>query len=59
MLFRSVVYVWGQNWDKPFIEREKPDIVIDELLERFAIARDPEDLMKKDEQPDVQVLADY
>lgn len=57
--FNRVVYVWGQNWDKPFIEREKPDIVIDEMLERFAIARDPEELMKKDEQPDVQVLADY
>lgn len=56
--FNRVVYVWQQNWDKGFIEREKPDIVIDEMLERFLIFRDPVKLMKKDEQPEVQVFGD-
>jgi hypothetical protein len=57
--FSRVVYLWQQNWDKPFLDREKPDIVIDEMLERFVIARSPEELRKKDEQPDAQVTADF
>lgn len=56
--FNRVVYVWQQNWDKGFIEKEKPDIVIDEMLERFLIFRDPMKLMTNDEQRDVQVFGD-
>ena len=33
--FGRTVFVWQQNWDKGFIEREKPDIVILELVERL------------------------
>ena len=54
--FGRVAYVWQQNWDKPFIEREKPDIVIDEMVEHFLIFRDPDDLRKKDEQPDAHAI---
>lgn len=56
--YHRVVYVWQQNWDKGFIEKEKPDIVIDEILERFLIFRDPVKLMKKDEQPEAQIFGD-
>ncbi len=56
--FRRTVYVWQQNWDKGFIEKEKPDVVIDEMLERFLIVRDPVELKKRDEQPDMQIFAD-
>jgi hypothetical protein len=50
--------VWQQNWDKGFIEKEKPDVVIDEMLERFLIVRDPVELKKRDEQPEMQIFAD-
>ena len=56
--FQRVVYVWQQNWDKTLIEQEHPDVVIDEMLERFLITRNPDDLKKKDEQPDAEVLAE-
>jgi hypothetical protein len=56
--FGRTVYVWQQNWDKGFIERERPDVVIDEMLERFLIVRDAGELGKKDEQPEAQVFAD-
>ena len=41
--------VWQPYWDKPVIEREKPDIVIDEILQRVLIFLDPEDARKNDE----------
>ncbi len=56
--FGRAVYVWQQNWDKPFIERERPDVVIDEMLERIVIFRDPEELRKADGKPDVQAFGD-
>ena len=48
--FQRVALIWQQNWDKGLIEREKPDIVIDEMVERFLIWRDPVELKKADEQ---------
>lgn len=33
--FHEVVYIWQYEWDAAFIEREKPAVVIDEMLERF------------------------
>ncbi|MEO6785527.1 MAG: hypothetical protein ABI318_05275, partial [Chthoniobacteraceae bacterium] len=57
--FARIVYVWQQNWDKRVFDTEKPDIVIDEMLERFVTSRDASLLRKKDEQPDVQSLADW
>ena len=56
--FGRVTYIWQQNWDKRIIESEKPDFVMDEMLERFVITRDPLELMKKDEQPETQVIAE-
>ena len=33
--FNRIIYIWQYEWDAAFIEREKPDVVIDEVLERF------------------------
>ena len=33
--FHEVLYIWQYNWDAAFLEREKPTVVIDEMLERF------------------------
>lgn len=46
--FREVLYIWQYNWDSDFLEREKPDIVIDEMLERFLITEDPKKMLKND-----------
>ena len=54
--FGRTVYVWQQNWDKPFIERERPDIVIDEMLERIMVFRSPEQLRKADDAPNATVV---
>ena len=54
--FGRTVYVWQQNWDKPFIERERPDLVVDEMLERIMVFRSPEQLRKADENPDAMVV---
>lgn len=56
--FGRTVYVWQQNWDKRILETEKPDIVIDEMVERFVISRDAGDLRKMDEEPEVQIFGD-
>ena len=56
--FGRTVYVWQQNWDKPFLEREKPDIVIDEMLERILTARNPEELRKGDEDVKAHIIGD-
>lgn len=53
--YQRIVFIWQQNWDKVVIEHEKPDIVIDEILERFLIWRDPLDLKMADEQPRLHV----
>jgi alginate O-acetyltransferase complex protein AlgJ len=47
--FREVIYVWHEDWDRPLIEREKPDVVIDEMLERFFNLVDPVELAHQDE----------
>jgi alginate O-acetyltransferase complex protein AlgJ len=46
--FREVIFVWQHEWDTAFIEREKPDVVIDEVVERFFNEQDPMELMRKD-----------
>jgi alginate O-acetyltransferase complex protein AlgJ len=46
--FREVVYVWQYDWDRALIEKEKPDVVIDEMLERFFNVSDPIELARKD-----------
>jgi alginate O-acetyltransferase complex protein AlgJ len=32
--FQEVIYVWKYNWNKELLEREKPEVVIDEIVER-------------------------
>jgi alginate O-acetyltransferase complex protein AlgJ len=49
--FREVLYLWQYNWDPALIEREKPDLVIDEILERFFNQMDPAEMMRKDNLP--------
>ena len=49
--FKEVVYVRDYNWDWLLIEREKPNVVIDEILERFLNIQDPTDLVRKDQLP--------
>ena len=49
--FNEVIYVWQYNWDCPLIQREKPNIVIDEILERFFNLEDPVELLRKDRLP--------
>jgi len=39
--FREVVYIWHYDWDRLLIEQEKPDVVIDEILERFFNTENP------------------
>ena len=46
--FKEVVYIWQYYWDAAFLEREKPVVVIDEMLERFFNQENPNELMKKD-----------
>jgi len=50
--FREVLYVWHYDWDRALIEREKPDVVIDEILERFFNLQDPVALARKDQLPE-------
>jgi alginate O-acetyltransferase complex protein AlgJ len=33
--FKRAVYIWQYTWNSQIIEREKPDVVVDEILERF------------------------
>ena len=47
--FREVVYIWQYEWNLPLLEREKPDIVVDEILERFLSVSDPVDLARRDQ----------
>ncbi len=47
--FREVIYIWHYDWDRPLIQREKPDVVIDEMLERFFNTENPVALMQKDQ----------
>jgi alginate O-acetyltransferase complex protein AlgJ len=46
--FREVIYLARPDWDKEFLERERPDVVIDEMVERFVVTRDPKKLMQSD-----------
>jgi hypothetical protein len=46
--FHEVIYLWQYHLDKEFLEREKPDLVIDEILERFLYISDPRELAEKE-----------
>ena len=47
--FREVLYIWHHEWNRPLLKREQPDVVIDEILERFLNVYDPLDLQHRDE----------
>jgi len=47
--FKEVLYLWHYDWDRPLIEREKPDVVIDEITERFFNIANPVELEHEDE----------
>lgn len=49
--FRETVYIRQYEWDAAFIEREKPDVVIDEIVERFYNNQDPRKLKQLDALP--------
>jgi hypothetical protein len=49
--FQETIYIWQFNWDAAFLDREKPDLVIDEILEKFISREDPKELMRKDALP--------
>lgn len=47
--FKEVIYIWSYNWDWSLIEREKPDVVIDEMIERSFNMQDPTNLVRQDQ----------
>jgi alginate O-acetyltransferase complex protein AlgJ len=53
--FNKVVYVWQYNWDMTFLEQQKPDVVIDEMLERYLLSVDPVGLKGVTDQPEQRV----
>ena len=46
--FNRTIYIWDYQWNPALIEREKPQVVIDEMLERFLNFEDPKKLMTED-----------
>ena len=46
--FHQVTYLWQYDLDPAWIEREKPDIVVNEMVERFFDTKDPKKLMAKE-----------
>jgi len=46
--FNQVTYLWEYDLDPVWIEREKPDIVVSEMVERFFNIGDPKKLMAKE-----------
>lgn len=42
--FKEVIYRWQYSWNIPLIEKEKPNVVIDELLEHYFYQQNPEKL---------------
>jgi alginate O-acetyltransferase complex protein AlgJ len=49
--FKRAVHVWQYSWNSAVIEQEKPDIVIDEILERSFNVLDSKQLMFEDGLP--------
>jgi hypothetical protein len=46
--FNQVTYLWKYSLDPAWIERDKPDIVVSEMVERFFNNEDPKKLMAKE-----------
>jgi hypothetical protein len=39
-----VIYCWHYKWSLPLIEQEKPNVVVDELLEHYFYKQLPNEL---------------
>jgi hypothetical protein len=46
--FGKVIYFWEYNWEPAFIEKEKPVVVIDEMVERLFYTASPTKLKMSD-----------
>jgi hypothetical protein len=46
--FNQITYLWQYSLDSVLIERDKPDIVVSEMVERFFNIEDPKKLMAKE-----------
>ncbi|HXX57056.1 MAG TPA: hypothetical protein VEI96_03570 [Thermodesulfovibrionales bacterium] len=46
--FKRAVYIWQYNWNGQIIARERPDVVVDEIVERFFNIADTKKLMRDD-----------
>ncbi len=46
--FSQVTYLWQYALDPAWIEREKPDMVVNEMLERFFNVENPKELIAKE-----------
>ena len=46
--FNRIIYIWDYSWNPELIEKERPQVVIDEMLERFLNLTDPNKLMAED-----------
>src|ERR1700677_1316312 len=44
--FHEVIYLLQPEWNKQLLEREKPDVVIDEMVERLFNNQNPRQLLK-------------
>lgn len=53
--FKEVLYMWQYDWDRPLIEREKPDVVIDEIVERFFNIENPVELEREDSSSETSI----
>lgn len=45
--FKEVIYVRSYEWDYSLLESKKPDVVIDEMVERLFNTQNPNDLLPK------------
>jgi alginate O-acetyltransferase complex protein AlgJ len=46
--FNRITYLWQYDLDPVWIERDKPDVVVTEMLERFFNISDPKKMMAKE-----------
>ena len=42
--FNTVIFIWQNNWNMALLEQQKPDVVIDEMVERAVVSKDPASL---------------
>lgn len=55
--FKESYFIWQYNWTKDFIEKQKPDVVMDIMLEGYLNRTDPRELKELDESPDTTMAS--